>query len=163
MPMDALKMRPRDKWIVILSFAFSILGASLLFLFLSNHDNAAYANLPDDPQLLIDALANPDQAISVGARRKLCKRRELTPLFNRLNDRNPDIRGLCVLTLTNIGDPSSIPEIAKLERDPNPWVRRWVAYAMRQFNDHQEATVIQERMKLDQDSSVRSEAKGSWF
>lgn len=161
--MNLRPMRTKDRWLIIGSFMFVGFALTLIFWHAHRVDSAIYANLPDDPQVLITTMGNNDLVVSSLAKKKLVRRSDVGPLTSRLVDGDPGIRGQCVHALALIGNPISIPEIAKLEHDPDAWVRRWVAFALRQFNHHPEAKVVQERMKLDPDSSVRAEARADWF
>jgi HEAT repeat protein len=131
--------------------------ASLLLAGCSNE----YEALP--PEMVVAKLADTDSNSHMKALRALSKPRNIPLLLTQLKSPNGTIRGSSVHALTIIGDKSSIPEIAKLEHDPDKWVRRWVAFSMRQFNAVPEAKTVQERMKLDPDSSVQAEARGDWF
>ena len=120
-----------------------------------------FENLP--PEVLIQRLRDSDSKIHMKALRALSKPQRTAFLVAQLNSEDKKIRGSCVHALTLIGDPRSIPEIAKLEHDPDRWVRRWVAFSMRQFDKDPMAETVKNRMKSDPDPSVQSEARGDWF
>jgi HEAT repeat protein len=114
----------------------------------------------DPPDVLLKKVKDYDITIHSQAIRALAQKRHFEFLAAHLSDPDSEIRGSCVMALTSIGDPRAIPFIAKLEHEPDPWARRWVAAAMRQFNSDSGAKAIQERMKHDPDGGVRLEATG---
>jgi HEAT repeat protein len=114
----------------------------------------------DSPDALLTKVKDHDITIHSQAVKALAQKRHFDFLVSHLSDSDHLVRGSCVMALTGIGDPRAIPFIAQLEHEPDPWARRWVAFAMRQFNNDPAAKAIQERMKHDPDGGVRLEATG---
>lgn len=114
--------------------------------------------LPNDIGSLTEMMGSNDQAIHLAAAHKLKRLYGKEPFLSALRNANPRVRDRAAHFLGFFKEPGVQEALISIANDPDPYVRKWVAYSLGQVGDQRAISTLRDLAK-DHERMVRTNAE----
>jgi len=114
--------------------------------------------LPNDIGSLTEMMGSNDQAIHLAAAHKLKRLYGKQPFLSAIKHANPRVRDKAAHFLGFFKEPGVQEALISITNDPDPYVRKWVAYSLGQVGDQRAVPTLRDLAK-DHERMVQTSAE----